>query len=193
MIKDKLSMAMKGVGLVVSIVVAASALATAQDRRSLDDELDKFAASVFDEIQPRSIAENLEYCGLLGLGASGKFAATKAKRGQIDDCEPENEPDGFRVLASYHTHGAYTPDVDTEVPSLDDLQADIEERIEGYIATPGGRLWLNDPEDRKSYQLCGPGCVVADKKFRACKAYLPAKSYTLRTLKARADNDTGEC
>lgn len=191
--EDERSLAIKGIGLVVLFVVAASALATAQDRRSLDDELDKFAASVFDEIQPRSIAENVEYCGLLGLDAFGKFAATKAKRGQVDDCEPENEPDGFQVLASYHTHGAYTAEVDTEVPSLDDLQADIEERIDGYIATPGGRLWLNDSEDRKSYQLCGPGCVAADRKYRACKAYPPAETYTRRGLKARADNDTGEC
>ena len=186
-------MVSKGIALAALWMIAVSTPACAQSRSALDDELDKFAAALFDRIQPRSIAENVEYCGLLGRDKSGKFAATKAKRGQVDDCEPEDSPDGFEVLASYHTHGAYTADADTEVPSVDDLEADIEERIDGYIATPGGRMWLNDAEEKASYLLCGPGCVVADKKFRECKAFLPADSYTLRTLKARAANDTGEC
>ena len=184
---------MKRIWLVFAVFFLAGPSALSHDRGRLHDELDKFAAAHFDKIQPRSIADNLEYCGLFGYDKSGKLAATKAKRGRLDSCEPAPEPEGFEVLASYHTHGAYTPDVDTEVPSLDDLAADIEEGIDGYIATPGGRIWLNLAEEKVSYQLCGPGCVKADKKYRPCKAFPPAISYTLKTLRARADNDTGEC
>jgi hypothetical protein len=167
--------------------------AIAQDRSDLDDALDKFAAALFDRIQPLSIADGVEYCGLLGIGADGRLAATRARRGDADSCRPDDEPHGLDVLASYHTHGAYDRDADTEVPSLDDLHSDIDEGIDGYIATPGGRLWLNDAEARQSFLLCGPGCIAADPDYRPCPAFPPGDSYTLGTLRARADNDTGRC
>ena len=157
----------------------------AQDRDMLADELDRFAAAHFDRIQPRSITDGVEYCGLLGVDADGNLAATPAR--------PDEEPDGFEVLASYHTHGAYDRDADTEVPSLDDLVSDIDEGIDGYIATPGGRLWLNDAEARQSFLLCGPGCIAADPDYRPCPAFPPGERYSLETLRARADNDTGGC
>ncbi len=167
--------------------------AAAQDRAALNEEPDRFAAAHFDGIQPRSIADGVEYCGLLGFDAAGKLAATPAKRGTPDSCQPDDAPAGFEVLASWHTHGAYDRDADTEVPSLDDLHSDIEEGIDGYIAIPGGRLWLNDAEARQSVLLCGAGCIEADPKYRPCPAFPPGDSYTLDTLRSRAENDTGGC
>ncbi len=184
---------MKGLCRFGGFLRFASQLAHAQDRGELDDGLDKFAAAHLDEIQARSIAENVEYCGYLGYDAAGRIAATQAKRGLEDSCEPDDPPDGFEIIASYHTHGAYTTDADTEAPSLDDLQGDFEEGIDGYIATPAGRLWLTLVEERLSFQLCGPGCVTADENFRACGAFPPGDEYTLGSLQARADEDTGEC
>lgn len=165
----------------------------AQDRGFLAGDLDRFAAVHFDIIQPLSIADGVEYCGLLGFDAAGNLMATPARRGRADSCRPDDGPPGFEVLASYHTHGAYDRDADTEVPSLDDLQSDIDEGIDGYIATPGGRLWLNDTEARESVLLCGPGCIESDPDFRPCPAFLPEDRYTVHTLRARADNDTGAC
>lgn len=167
--------------------------AHAQTRASLTDDLDIFAAAFLDRMQPVSIGDGVEYCGLFVLDAEGRFVATDPRRGRADSCQPEDGPDGAEVLASWHTHGAYDRDADTEVPSWDDLDSDIDEEIDGYIATPGGRLWLNDAVERKSILLCGEGCVVADPAYRPCPALPPGSEHTLDSLKARAANDTGEC
>lgn len=165
----------------------------AQDREALVDKLDRFAAAYFDHIQPLSIADGVEYCGFFGIDSAGNLAATPARPGEADSCLPDDEPEGFEVLASYHTHGAYDRNADTEVPSLDDLTSDIDEGIDGYVATPGGRLWLNDIGARESILLCGPGCVRADPAYRPCPAFPPGKRHTIDSLRERADNDTGDC
>lgn len=178
------------------ILLAAFALpnpSAAHDRGDLVGALDRFAAAHFDRIQPRSIADGIEYCGLLGIDMSGNLAATPPLRGEADSCRPVDKPPGFEVLASYHTHGAYDRDADTEVPSLDDLRSDIDEGIDGYIATPGGRLWLNDAETREAVLLCGPGCIQADPAYRPCPAFPPGGRYTISALRERAENDTGGC
>lgn len=167
--------------------------AAAQDRDSLTDDLDLFAAAHFDLMQQRSIADRLEYCGLFGRDGNGDLSATLAARGDADSCQPGDAPAGFEVIASWHTHGAYDRDADTEVPSWDDLDSDIEEEIDGYIATPGGRLWFNDAAAEKSILLCGEGCVAADPAYRPCPAFPPGTGHTLDSLKSRAENDTGEC
>lgn len=55
---------------------------------------------------------------------------------------------------------------DIEVPSLEDMIGDIEEGIDGYIETPGGRLWFNDARARRVTLLCGSECVASDRWFR---------------------------
>ena len=65
------------------------------------------------------------------MNHAGKLAATGPKRGRRDSCEPDEPPEDFEILASYHTHGAYTQEADTEMPSLEDLAGDIEEGIDG--------------------------------------------------------------
>jgi hypothetical protein len=134
----------------------------AQDRSDLTGELDIFAAKYFDWLQPRSIREGIEYCGLFGVDGKGNLAAILAQPGNADSCHLGEAPAGFEVLASWHTHGAYDRDADTEAPSWGDLESDIEEGIDGYIATPGGRLWFNDAVARRSFLICGVGCVIAD-------------------------------
>jgi len=156
-------------------------------------ELDELAIEVFDRIQPLSIRDNLEYCGSLGIDRDGYLAATPAARGERDSCQAEDIPEGFEILASYHTHGGYAEDADTEVPSIDDLKGDFDEGIDGYIATPGGRVWLVLVEDRVAYTLCGPGCVTADPNYRECAALPPGDEHTLETLRRREQTDTGEC
>jgi len=165
----------------------------AQSRNGLTDELDRYAAALFDRVQPRSIADNREYCGYIGLNALGGLAATGPKRGRRDSCEPDAPPRAFEILASYHTHGAFTTAADIEVPSEEDLIGDIEEGVDGYIATPGGRMWFNDARARRAVLLCGQGCVKGDRRFRECAAYPPGTDYTIRSLQRRADNDSGDC
>ena len=145
-----------------------------------------------DTLQARSIAEGVEYCGYFGLDGSGQIAATAPHRGQPDSCFPV-WPNDLEVLASYHTHGSYTMDADIEVPSVDDLYGDIEEEVDGYVATPGGRVWLNIYDEGIAMQLCGRNCIMADPNFQPCQAFLPAEEYDLQGLQQRADNDPGYC
>lgn len=175
------------------ILLLATNSVQSQSRQSLTDELDIFAAEHLSAVQALSFRDRVEYCGLFGFDEAGNLVATKAKRGKRDSCEPEVGPPGLEVLASYHTHGAYSPDSDTETPSVFDLAGDIDEDIDGYVATPGGRLWVNLVEEQLSVLLCGPGCLPDDPAFRECPAMLPASEYTLEELRDRADNDTGEC
>jgi len=177
----------------IGLAVFSSHVAHAGPWDELTDELDRFAIAFLDKIQPLSVRDKVEYCGLFGHDAYGNLIATEPIAGEPDSCDPGFEPEGFEVIASYHTHGAYSRDADAEVPSLDDLLGDFEEGIDGYIATPGGRVWLNLFEEEVSLQLCGPGCIFTDPAFRPCLAFAPAEEYTIETLELREDEDTGEC
>jgi hypothetical protein len=47
------------------------------------------------------------------------------------------------------------------------MEGDADEGIDGYVATPGGRLWYIDTVDMVASQLCGIGCLPRDPKFVA--------------------------
>ena len=169
------------------------ALAGAQSLTGIEDEVDRFAVRHLHQVQLVSIRDNREYCGVIGYDSAGNLMATGPIRGEVGSCDPGDDPPGFEAVASYHTHGAYSRDADTEVPSMDDLLGDFEEGIDGYIATPGGRVWLNLADEEVSFMLCGRGCVREDPAFRPCPAFLPALEYTIDTLEEREDADTGDC
>ena len=89
------------------------------------------------------------------------------------------------VVASYHTHGGYDAELDSEVPSTDDVKSDVADRTFGYIATPGGRVWLVDWRDRSARQLCGLDCVTADPDFVPGQAgWIPGR-LTLADIRRR--------
>lgn len=144
-----------------------------------------FTKVFLSSIQAQSFAENREYCGYIGLNPDGSFGATQPRRGKINNCVPRYAARDFRVLASYHTHGAYSDQFDTELPSYEDLRADIYEGIDGYIATPGGRVWYNDAAAHYAQLICGAGCVKADPRHTDI-SYLPVgTSYSLDALEAQ--------
>lgn len=144
-----------------------------------------FMKARFSAIQPRSIAEDREYCGYLGRLPNGDFAISGPKRGAPAGCTPDNPPADLRVIASYHTHAAYAPRYDSEVPSATDLEGDFAEGINGYVATPGGRLWFNDRGSRSTAQLCGVGCLPSDPRFQPERAHPVQQSYSLAGLRQR--------
>ncbi len=143
------------------------------------------AIAFLDKLQPRSIADNREYCGFMGLDTRGEFRATDPEPGVSESCEITIFPDEFEVIASYHTHSAYDFDLDSEVPSTDDVLSDAEDRTFGYISTPGGRIWLVDWRQRSARQLCGIGCVTPDPEFVPGVAGEIPQSVTLRDLRRR--------
>ncbi len=184
------------IALTIALSVALSIAATsahAQSRKAVDDDVDRFALDLFDRIQPKSIAENREYCGYIGFDAAGVLTATPARPGDTDSCDAGEPPAGLEVLASYHTHGAFLDDADSEVPSLDDLLGDMEEEIDGYVATPGGRVWLNLSLEKLTFQVCGRGCVTADPKARPCKSFTPLVEYSLREIRQRENSPVVGC
>ena len=144
-----------------------------------------FMSRVFNDIQPRSIAEGREYCGLIGRDSDGALVATEPVRGRLSSCLP---PDpalaNFQVLASYHTHGAWHPAYLTEVPSFDDIRTDIEDNTDGYIATPGGRFWYVDARNQVARQICGRGCLIADPAYQPDPTFPISTTYTLDDLRA---------
>jgi len=123
------------------------------------------ARKVLTNIQPKSISENVEYCGVIGLNAGGKIVASLPTRGDEGSCLASLNSNIVVETASYHTHGAYSPDYVNEVPSVDDIDADVAEGVDGYIATPSGRFWYNDTEAEEVFQICGPGCLPSDPQF----------------------------
>lgn len=118
-------------------------------------------------IQHLSFAARYEYCGYLGRQPDGTPAFTQILRGHHDGCTPEMPGDGFALIASLHTHGAYDRTVPAEFPTALDMRSDRREGVNGYIATPGGRLWYIDSRAMLAVQLCGPGCLPQDPAFHA--------------------------
>jgi hypothetical protein len=148
---------------------------------------DDFARAFLNGLQVTSFAERREFCGYFYLDAAGNFAASPAARGTFAECEYDLPPRGGRVFASYHTHGAFGADYDNEVPSVTDLLSDFDFGIDGYVATPGGRLWKVDYAAQRTYQVCGLGCVLVDPGFQPRNESTVRSSYTLGQLQNRAN------
>ena len=124
------------------------------------------ARSVLLQLQPRSFAENVEFCGYIGRLADGRIAATPVSRGDRWGCTSTGDESRFvEILASFHTHAGYDTAADSEVPSSGDIEGDMAERVNGYVATPGGRLWYIDFRRAQATQICGLGCMGQDPDF----------------------------
>lgn len=152
---------------------------SAQEQNEVD-----YVKSIFATVQALSISQNREYCGYVGYASDGMLTSTSALRGEFDECAPE-WPDDFDVVASWHTHGAFDDAAWSEVPSVLDIEADEEEGIDGYVATPGGRLWFVDTTDMVVSQICSLGCLEADPYFPKGAEGDIAQSYTYEELLER--------
>ncbi len=145
-----------------------------------DADLDEFAVTLLDGLQPRSFAEAREFCGYIERGPDGSFATTPVQGGNEVSCDPGPVTPG--TIASFHTHGAYTPDYNNELPSSEDLYTDFANRIDGYISTPGGRIWRVDYDRRRAFLMCGAGCVRTDPDDIPADAGPIRRSYSIDAL-----------
>lgn len=143
-----------------------------------------FARSFLDELQRVSIRDQREYCGYFIVNPDGSFAASPAVRGTFASCD-YSIPDDPRIFASYHTHGSFSIAYDNEVPSVADLESDFDFGMDGYISTPGGRIWHVDYATRTARQVCGLGCVYRDPIWRPVEEGNVAQVYTVNSLMAR--------
>ncbi len=142
------------------------------------------AVGFLDGLQAPSFREDREFCGYFGRDANGDFVATPPIAGGEAFCEPII-PDDIAVVASYHTHGAYGPEHDAEIPSPEDIDSDMAEGVFGYVSTPGGRVWLIDWRDGTARQVCGASCVAVDPAFDARETGPIGAVYTRDSLAAR--------
>lgn len=146
------------------------------------EEID-FAKSVFRDIQERSINKRREYCGYIGRDAAGALVATEAVPGDMASCLPVWPRVGeIEVIASYHTHGAFDLGYFNEIPSDIDLEGDMSLGIDGWVATPGGRLWFNDGKAGEARLICGVACLpVSPEFYKGTNGHI-AKRYSLGDL-----------
>jgi hypothetical protein len=74
------------------------------------------------------------------------------------------------------------------VPSVIDLTSDFDFGIDGYVSTPGGRVWLVDFQTRSTQQLCGLSCVTSDPGFVPFEEDRVRQSYSVQSLQRRSSN-----
>ncbi len=125
------------------------------------------AQNWLSRVQHLSFATDREYCGYLGYNESGEIVFTDMVRGGHDGCTPELPETGLTLIASLHSHGAYDPDVPAEFPTSLDMESDREEGVNGYVSTPGGRLWYIDSSAMIAVQICGLRCLPQDPSFHS--------------------------
>lgn len=158
------------------------------------EEVQAFARDRLDAMQARSFAENVELCAIIFEDSDGNLGATRVRAGAEATCDLRyfDEP-GMAPVASMHTHGAFDQEYDSEVPSLIDLEGDIDSEIDGYVATPGGRLWQVDWQLERVKLICDEGCLQQDSTYRSCRDDPIASAYTMAELTARSRQDVVTC
>ncbi len=137
-------------------------------------------------IQNNSFITNREYCGYLGRNPAGNIVATRPRAGWRNSCRP---PD-FRnreieVLASYHTHGRHDAGYDAEVPSEADYLSDATEGVFGFVATPGGRMWIVEPRKGQVRLVCDADCLPSDPSYDPHDVGFVDQAYTPQQLRLR--------
>lgn len=124
----------------------------------------EYVKEVLAEVQKTSLDEGLEYCGFIGQDKAGNFRTWPATKGEPNFCEPNfNYLDrDFYVLANYHTHGSPSVEHETETPSFVDMYSTHLAGQDGYVVTPGGRLWYMDSREITAELLCAARCMPYD-------------------------------
>ena len=146
------------------------------------DEL-AFVTNVLSQPNRQSFVQNTEICGYLGRDPQGNLFTTENATGGEAECYLPTPPANMTLLASYHTHGTYSPEYDSEFPTTTDMDSDRAANIDGYIATPGGRLWYVDTDTMTVRELCGTGCLPQDPGYRPDEAGRINTSYTYAQLR----------
>jgi hypothetical protein len=144
-----------------------------------------FVLGLMESMNALSVRFNREVCGYVLRHSNGAYSSTKASWGGHASCASPAVADGVDVVSSWHTHAAWVPDYDGEVPSVQDVEGDMERGVNGWVATPGGRLWFVDGRTGIMRQFCGLDCLPMDPDF-VVDDYGPVDEvYTLDRLYAR--------
>jgi len=148
-------------------------------------EEDALMRTTLSELNVQSFAEGIEFCGYVGFTADGALAISPATRGDESSCLADDPVNLEVVVASYHTHGDFSTEYSSETPSGTDMEGDEDEGIDGWVSTPGGRLWYIDTTDMITFQVCSIGCLAQDPNFIAGDDGEIAMDYTYDELVER--------
>jgi len=143
--------------------------------------------ATLSELNLRSFAEGIEYCGYVGFTADGTLAVSDPTPGDESSCLSDDPVNLEVITASFHTHGDFSTEYSSETPSGTDMEGDEEEGIDGWVSTPGGRLWYIDTTDMVTFQICGIGCMPQDPNFIEGDDGFIADQYTYDELVERLE------
>lgn len=143
-----------------------------------------FVTGILRDLQIQSFAANAEFCGYIGLDPGGNLMSSPINQGDEASCPLPIVPPQMTMLASFHTHGTYSPYYASEFPTTTDMLTDAADNIDGYISTPGGRLWYVDTDTMTARQLCGRGCLPQDPNYVADDDGPVRQMFTLADLAA---------
>lgn len=161
---------------------------------SARSDVQQYAREQLDALQRRSFSEGREFCGVIVENEAGELSTMSVSEGDIASCQYEYDGKvGITPVASFHTHGGASIRYDDEAPSLQDLQSDIASRMDGYLATPGGRFWRIDWQSQTANLICGEACLEQDPKYEPCPAHEPANQYDIKRLQKRFRNTPSRC
>lgn len=184
---------------VAFVVVLARAYSNVKGPEALQavlpqSEVESFAKEQLSAVQSRSFDENMELCGIIFESSEAELGMGRRTGGDEASCDLiyYDEP-GMVPVASFHTHGGYSAQYDSEVPSVTDIESDMSSGIDGYVATPGGRFWHIDHKTGTARLVCGEGCLMQDPNYRVCAGDEIASSYTISSLKARFSGPDPAC
>lgn len=186
-IDDKLLYIGCGAAWLIATVYAIAMPAPRYQPQASQDQLAQFAIATLGDLQEPSIARNQEYCGVILESDAGALSVSRIYEGGPAECSFHRlAPPGSHVIASFHTHGGTDRDYDSEFPSIEDVEGDMAQRITGFIATPGGRVWQVDWRTGTVHQLCGESCLAQDRDYDPELGEVPQASYSRDELDTRA-------
>ena len=146
--------------LAALLSVATPSPATAQSA-----EETAFVLALLRGMNQLSVRFNREVCGFVLRDADGSYSSTKVSWGGAASCASLPLQPGLTTVSSWHTHAAWAEGYDGEVPSIQDVEGDMSMGINGWVSTPGGRLWFVDGRSGALRQVCGRGCLPVDPGF----------------------------
>lgn len=162
-----------------------SAVAQSAAQPSPEADVLALARKTLNNLQKNSIKGRREYCGYIARDRNKALVATRARPGTQASCMMPPVPRGLVPIATYHTHGAFDLGYDNETPSYQDLQSDIDANLNGFISTPGGRLWYSDKDARAVRLLCNARCLITDPRYSERRHGPVEETYSLKDLARR--------
>jgi hypothetical protein len=171
--------------LAATLVLAAGLVAPATALRAQSAQETAFVMGLMESMNALSVRFNREVCGYILRHPNGAYSSTKVSWGGHASCASLPIVRGMDVVSSWHTHAAWAAGYDGEVPSIQDVEGDMRQGINGWVGTPGGRLWHVDGRSGAMRQVCGRGCLPEDPGFFPEEHGPVSEAYTLDGLYAR--------